>query len=77
MLNEVAEKFKISCAAVSKHMKIPSGYGLDEIRQQDAERYCEAKLKKFDEVTNWIEKYKQVWKKKLDELENYLNELKA
>lgn len=76
-LNGVAERFKISRPAVSKHVRILSECGLVVVHQQGRERYCEAKLNKLSEVTDWVEKYKQIWEARLDALEDYLNELQA
>jgi DNA-binding transcriptional ArsR family regulator len=74
-LNGLADKFKISRPAVSKHVRILSECGLINIKQTGRERYCEAKFNKLDEVTRWVDKYKQIWEARLDALENYLNEL--
>lgn len=74
-LNTVAENFNISRPAISKHIKILTECGLIVIRQEGRERYCEAKLKKLNEVAEWVEQYKSFWNKKLDSLENYLEEL--
>lgn len=76
-LNGVAERFKISRPAVSKHVRILSECGLVVVHQQGRERYCEAKLNKLNEVTDWVEKYKQIWEARLDALEDYLNELQT
>jgi len=71
-LNTVADKFHISRPAISKHIKILTECGLIVMKQQGRERYCEAKLQKLNEVSQWIEQYKVFWTKKLDELENFL-----
>jgi DNA-binding transcriptional ArsR family regulator len=76
-LNGLADKFKISRPAVSKHVRILSECGLVNIKQSGRERYCEARFDKLDEVTRWVEKYKQIWEAHLDALENYLNELQS
>ena len=73
-LNAVAENFDISRPAISKHIKILTECGLIEIKQQGRERYCEAKLQKLNEVSQWIEQYRVFWTKKLDALENFLAE---
>jgi DNA-binding transcriptional ArsR family regulator len=72
-LNAVAENFDISRPAISKHVKVLTECGLIKIKQQGRERYCEAKLDKLNEVSLWIEQYKQFWENKLDSLESYLN----
>ena len=74
-LNAVADKFDISRPAISKHIKILTECGLIVINQQGRERYCEAKLAKLNEVSTWVEQYRQFWNAKLDSLELYLDEL--
>ncbi|GAB2833310.1 ArsR/SmtB family transcription factor [Ferruginibacter profundus] len=74
-LNAVADKFDISRPAISKHIKILTECGLVVIKQQGRERYCEAKLAKLNEVSDWVEQYKQFWSAKLDSLESYLEDL--
>ncbi len=74
-LNAVAENFHVSRPAISKHIKILTECGLIEIKQQGRERYCEAKLDKLNDVSVWVEQYRQFWEQKLDALEKYLAEL--
>ena len=76
-LNSVAEKFDISRPAISKHIKILTECGLITINQKGRERHCEANLRKLNEVSQWVEQYRQFWTQKLDALENYLEELQA
>jgi DNA-binding transcriptional ArsR family regulator len=71
-LNAVAENFDISRPAISKHIKILTECGLVVIKQQGRQRYCEPKLDKLIEVTNWVDQYRKFWDNKLDSLENYL-----
>lgn len=81
-LNAVAERFDISRPAISKQIKILTQCGLVTIKQQGRERYCEAKLQKLNEVSEWIEQYRVFWNQKLDALEDFLakdieNEIKS
>ncbi|MDP2036372.1 MAG: ArsR family transcriptional regulator, partial [Ignavibacteria bacterium] len=76
-LNGVAEKFKISRPAVSKHIKILCECGLVNIKQEGRERYCEVRLEKLNEVSSWIEQYRKFWEEKLDALDDYLTFLQA
>jgi len=71
-LNSVADSFDISRPAISKHIKILTQCGLITIKQQGRERFCEAKLQKLNEVSQWIEQYRVFWASKLDALENFL-----
>ena len=72
-LNSVAEKFHASRPAISKHIKILTECGLIAIKQQGRERYCEAKLQKLNEISEWVEQYKIFWTKKLDALDSFLS----
>lgn len=74
-VNSVAGHFDVSRTAIYKHMKILMECGLVEIRQQGRERYCEARLEKLNEVSDWVGQYRKFWTAKLDSLENYLNEI--
>ena len=74
-VNSVAENFDVSRAAIYKHMKILIECGLINMKQQGRERYCEAKLEKLNEVSEWIEQYRQFWETRLDALELYLEEI--
>lgn len=76
-LNSVAEQFAVSRPAISKHIKILTECGLIVIKQQGRERYCEAKLDKLNQVSDWVEQYREFWNRKLDALELYLNEIQS
>lgn len=74
-LNAIAEHFKISRPAVSKHIKILAECGLLEIKQKGRERYCEARLEHLQKVADWVDQYREFWTRKLDNLDNYLQEM--
>ncbi len=76
-INGIAEHFQVSRPAISKHVKILSECGLVEVKQEGRERYCQAKLAKLGEVSDWVEQYRRFWEEKLDALEEYLHELQA
>lgn len=76
-VNTVAEHFDVSRTAVYKHIKILIECGLVDMRQQGRERYCEARLERLSEVSEWVEQYRKFWEAKLDSLENYLEVLQT
>ena len=76
-IDAVAENFDVSRPAISKHIKILTECGLVVIRQQGRERFCEARLEKLNEVSDWVEQYRKFWNTRLDALESYLTELQA
>ena len=74
-VNAVSEHFEVSRTAIYKHIKILTQCGLVSIRQQGRERFCEARLEKLSEVSDWVDQYRKIWMDRLDSLENYLVEL--
>ena len=74
-INGLAENFDMSRPAVSKHIKILTECGLIMIKQEGRHRYCEARLDKLNEVSDWVEQYRKFWTQKLDVLEIYLDDL--
>lgn len=75
-LNGVAENFRISRPAVSRHIKILKECGLVVVIPQGRERYVEARFDKLGEVADWIEQYRQVWEARFGRLDDVLEELK-
>jgi DNA-binding transcriptional ArsR family regulator len=71
-VNAIAREFDITRQAVSLHVQFLNDCGLIKIKQQGRERYCEAKLEKLNEVTEWVDQYRKYWDNKLDSLESYL-----
>lgn len=76
-INAVSGHFDVSRTAVYKHLKILAECGLVDITQQGRERYCEAKLEKLSEVSEWVEQYRKFWEERFDRLDEYLKELQT
>lgn len=75
-LNGVAENFRISRPAVSRHIKILKECGLVVIIPQGRERYCEVRFDRLNEVSDWIEQYRQLWEARFDRLDELLEIMK-
>ncbi|HLY68923.1 MAG TPA: metalloregulator ArsR/SmtB family transcription factor [Puia sp.] len=76
-INSVSEHFEVSRAAIYKHIKILTECGLIVVSQKGRERYCEAQLQKLEEISDWVEQYRELWNKRLDFLETYLQRLQS
>jgi DNA-binding transcriptional ArsR family regulator len=76
-INSVSENFDVSRAAIYKHMKILAECGLLEIKQQGRERFCQGRLEKLNEVSDWVAQYRQFWEARFDSLDIYLKELQS
>ncbi len=75
-LNGVAENFRISRPAVSRHIKILKECGLVIVIPHGRERYCEARFDRLNEVTEWVEQYRQLWEQRFSRLDDLLEVMK-
>ena len=74
-VGELAEPFKISLPAVSRHLKVLEGAGLIT-RGRDAQwRPCRLQPEPLKEVADWLETYRRFWEGSFDKMEAYLAEL--
>ena len=76
-LGQVAEHFRISRPAVSRHIRILAECGLVVVHQEGRQRFCEVRLEKLDEVSTWIERSRKLWEGRLDRLDEYLGEVQG
>lgn len=75
-LNGVAENFRISRPAVSRHIRILKECGLVVVIPQGRERFVEARFDKLGEVSDWIEQYRQIWEARFNRLDDLLKQMK-
>ncbi|WP_341676432.1 metalloregulator ArsR/SmtB family transcription factor [Niveibacterium sp. SC-1] len=74
-VNELAEPFAISLAAVSKHLKVLEKAGLITRGREAQWRPCRLEAAPLQEVSDWIESYRQFWEASTDKLAAYLKQL--
>ena len=74
-VTQLAEPFKISLPAVSKHLKVLERAGLI-VRSRDAQwRPCRLHAEPLKQADEWIQRYRQHWEESFDRLDSYLQEL--
>ena len=76
-VNELAEPFAMSQAAVSKHLKVLERAGLVS-RSRDAQRRPrKLEAKPLADATRWLEEYRRHWEGNYQRLDALLEEMKA
>ncbi|MDB5047370.1 MAG: transcriptional regulator [Fibrobacteres bacterium] len=74
---ELAEPFKMSQPAISKHIKVLERVGLVS-RGRDAQRRpCRLEAKPLAEAVDWLEGYRRFWEGRFRHLDALLVEMKA
>src|SRR5262245_16773819 len=67
-VNEIAEPFEMSLAAVSKHIKVLETAGLVTRSQHAQWRPCHLQAAPLRDVAAWVDDYRRFWERSLDAL---------
>ena len=76
-VNELAEPFDMTLAAVSKHIKVLETAGLVSRGRQAQWRPCRLEAAPMREVSTYLESYRKFWEQNLDQLDAYLKKLQT
>ena len=74
-VNELAEPFKMSLPAISKHIKVLEHAGLITRGQKAQYRPCTLDAAPLEEISNWTEQYRHIWEARFDQMDDYINQL--
>jgi DNA-binding transcriptional ArsR family regulator len=74
--NAVAEEFRTSRQAVSKHMQILTECDLVKQEQKGREIYYHINATKMDEIDKWVEQFRKILETQFNQLDNVLTTLK-
>ena len=76
-VNELAEPFRMTLPAISKHIKVLEQAGL-VVRGRHAQyRPCALDPAPLEEVSTWAEQYRPIWEARFDRMDNYLTQLRS
>lgn len=76
-VTELAEPFRISLPAVSRHLKVLERAGLITRSREAQWRPCRLDAEPLKEVAEWAMDYRRFWDASYDRLDSYLERLKA
>jgi DNA-binding transcriptional ArsR family regulator len=76
-VTQLAEPFAMTLPAVTKHLKVLQRAGLISQGRQAQWRPCRIEAQPLQQVSEYVEQYRQLWEQRLDRLEDYLRELQA
>ena len=75
--NAIAEQFKTTRQAVSKHIKILNECELLDEKKVGREIYYQLKIDKMKEVDKWLAQFKEIWESRFSQLDQVLMNLKS
>lgn len=74
---ELAEPFRISLPAISRHLKVLEGAGLIT-RAKDAQwRPCRLRTEPLAEITRWADHTRHAWEQRFDRMAEYVREMQV
>ncbi|UXN73513.1 metalloregulator ArsR/SmtB family transcription factor [Devosia sp. A8/3-2] len=76
-VNELAEPFEMTLAAVSKHIKVLESAGPVSRGKQAQWRPCKLEAGPMRDVAGLVESYRRFWEQNLDQLDAYLKALQT
>lgn len=75
-VNELAEPFKMSLPAISKHIKVLERAGLIAQGQKAQYRPCTLDVAPLREISTWTDQYRHIWEASFDRMDSYINQIK-
>ena len=74
---QLAEPFALKQPSITKHLKVLEHAGLISRRRAAQTRPCKLETAPLQEVSRWIEAYRNLWEDSFDQLDAYLRELQT
>lgn len=74
-VTELAEPFTVSLPAVSKHLKVLERAGLIARTRTAQWRPCRLEAQPLEDVSHWLERYRQFWEGSFDRLDDHLRDM--
>lgn len=75
-ISDLAEKFQMTLTGMKKHVGVLERARLVTTEKVGRVRTCKLGPRRLEDVTAWLEKYRQLWEARFDELDNVVEELK-
>jgi len=76
-VTQLAEPFRMSLPAISKHLKVLERAGLVAQGREAQWRPRRLQPAPLKDVSDWVESYREFWEARLDRLDSYLKGLQA
>ena len=75
-ITDLADKFHMTLTGMKKHVGVLEQAGLITTEKVGRVRTCKLGLRRLEEETAWLEKYRQLWDARFEELDKVVEELK-
>jgi DNA-binding transcriptional ArsR family regulator len=73
-VGEIAQNFRASRPAISRHLRVLRAAGLVVARREGTARICELNATPLRDVDGWLRDYQALWRTSLRNLKRYVEE---
>jgi len=74
-ITDLAEKFDMTLTGMKKHVGVLEQAGLVTTQKVGRVRTCKLGMRRLEEETAWLERYRRRWDERFDELDKVVEEL--
>jgi DNA-binding transcriptional ArsR family regulator len=75
-ITDLAETFRMTLTGMKKHVGVLEQAGFVTTEKVGRVRTCKLGLRRLEDETAWIERYRRLWDARFDELDKVVEELK-
>ena len=75
-ITDLADKFHMTLTGMKKHVGVLEHAGLVTTEKVGRVRTCKLGPRRLEDITTWIDKYRELWAARFDELDDVIEELK-
>ncbi len=75
-ISDLAQRFDLTLTGMKKHVGVLERARLVTTRKQGRVRTCALGPRRLQDVTDWLERYRQLWEARFDSLDDVVEELK-
>jgi DNA-binding transcriptional ArsR family regulator len=75
-ITDLAERFRMTLTGMKKHVGVLEQAGLVTTEKVGRVRTCKLGLRRLEEETAWLERYRQFWDTRFDALDKVIEEQK-
>ena len=75
-ITDLAERFDMTLTGMKKHVGVLEDAGLVATAKIGRVRTCRLGPRQLDEVTAWIDRYRQMWSARFEELDHVIEDMK-
>ena len=76
-VNDIGDCLRLNQPQVSKHLRVLKEAGLVDVQPRAQQRVYELRAQRLHQLSQWLERYRQLWDARFEQLDELIEELTA